>query len=624
MNTYDWYKNTYLETHLKLVEQSISLAQTEFQTRVQMLQFYEKQLDNLRQGKGVSGTGASREAVGKFNAKALETRDIRLKQQASRDFETADTIQPMADLMSAGGDQGDVLLKIGQEQGFNVKGETQLERVRMAQQLVGAGNKAARKAGKKPDARKLESAAMTLARIDGPEGKKLMRMTEAELIAAEEKKTPVFTATGSTTRDARAAQPGAGSVNLSFNINDVVEDVDESGVRRKGLLVPDPENEGEFLFQPLTIEQERIFNLENRVNRLRSQIDDTYGQDIDIEKIIERGRDIYSRQYSPQGRRPTQEESRASLLAEIETMDRERGTNYGGMYTAYSSVQGNDSRIKGIRGGKTDDKISEVAETIYQMKRNGQEGRANDIALKLLGGDQDKANQAVGLAIHALIADESGKRIPNKGFKEKLSETLDSFASRMSKEEKTEQPKEQTGPLFTQTKPEPAQPFKPFEDFVALKPARQAAALRQHAKSVGGERAFMEALEAANLPVGTKTEDIIKAIPIPPPPEAKPLPTFGEGASLEDMVGQITGVDPRAGIKSASTFEDPTSVGTVPVPIGTVLTYEGSKVGYKIKGYENGLPQYVYVGRDGKEAPGTKLTAGMLKDAEEMFQKYGK
>ena len=83
MQTYDWYKNTYLETHLKLVEQSIQLAQSEFQTRVQMLQFYEKQLDNLRQGKSASGTGASREAVGKFNAEAIRRRDERLDKQAS-------------------------------------------------------------------------------------------------------------------------------------------------------------------------------------------------------------------------------------------------------------------------------------------------------------------------------------------------------------------------------------------------------------------------------------------------------------------------------------------------------------------------------------------------------------
>ena len=138
-------------------------------------------------------------------------------------------------------------------------------------------------------------------------------------------------------------------------------------------------------------------------------------------------------------------------------------------------------------------------------------------------------------------------------------------------------------------------------------------------------RKYEEAKVDANLRVNAPTEDIIAAIPIPPQPEpSAPLPTFKEGASLEDMVQQITGVDPRSGVQAASTFEAPAEVANVPVPIGTVLTYDGSNVGYKITGYENNQPQYVYVGRDGKESPSTELTPAMLKDAEKMFQKFRK
>lgn len=556
MQTYDWYKNTYLETHLKLVEQSIQLAQSEFQTRVQMLQFYEKQLDNLRQGKTASGTGASREAVGKFNADAIRKRDEKLAKQASLvGYDFNGLIGPMADQVSARVDQGDALIKIAQEQGFDKRGETQLERVRLAQELRNAGAKAARKGGETPDMRKLSAAAATIARAD----ETLMNKTEAELIELQKDITKPSFATGSVTRRGSAGR-STGTVDLGFNINDV-----QTGPDGKTLGIYYTVN-NKTVFEPLTIEQERIYNLENRVNRLRSQIDETYGQDIDIEKIIERGRDIYSRQYAPQNRKQEEEQSRIALMSEIKMMDEQKGTNLTGVYSAYSAVKPNDRRIDQVRRGALEgdeDSVARVAQTIYQMKKNKQEGLANDVALKLLGGDQAKANEAVGIAVRALIADSSGQDIPDEPFTEKLEDTIKSFANRMgTKKEKEEQP--QTLDI-TPKKPEPAGPFEPFEDFLALKTPRQAAALRQHADLVGGPREFMrkyeEAKVDANLRVNAPTEDIIAAIPIPPQPEpSAPLPTFKEGASLEDMVQQITGVDPRSGIQAASTFEDPATV----------------------------------------------------------------
>ena len=439
MNTYDWYKNTYLETHLKLVEQSISLAQSEFQTRVQMLQFYEKQLDNLRQGKTASGTGASREAVGKFNASQLTKQQQRLSKQASLEGYTfGDLIQPMADQMatlSGTSGQGGVLTKIAQEQGYEQKGENQLERVRIAQELVASGAKAARKAGKTPNMRDLTSAAMTIARVDDVA---LMGKTEAELIELQKKIEPINLATGSVTRSGRRSASGQ-NVDLGFNVQDVT--VGPDGKTLGIYYVED----GNAVFSPLTIEQERIYRLENRVNRLRSQMDETYGQDIDIEKIIERGRDIYSRQYSPQRRKMSEQEQRAALLSQIEATDKERGTNFGGLYTAFSSVKENDKRIDDIRRGDPDDEIASAAATIYQMKRNKQDGLANEVALGLLGGDQDKANQAVGLAIRALMEDSQGKKTPRKPFTDTLEDALKGFASRMS-DKKEDKPKEQPKP----------------------------------------------------------------------------------------------------------------------------------------------------------------------------------
>jgi len=54
--TYDIYKNSYLDTHQALVQQSIQLAQQEFKTRIQMLQFYEKQLNTLKYGTTKTGS----------------------------------------------------------------------------------------------------------------------------------------------------------------------------------------------------------------------------------------------------------------------------------------------------------------------------------------------------------------------------------------------------------------------------------------------------------------------------------------------------------------------------------------------------------------------------------------
>lgn len=604
MNTYDWYKNTYLDTHLKLVEQSIQLAQSEFQTRVQMLQFYEKQLDNLRQGKTASGTGTSREAVGKFNAKAKTEFEKSLKKQGSRDFKTSDAIQPMADLMAANGDQSDVIIKIGQEQGLNVAGDTQLERVRLAQQLVGSANKAARKAGKQPDARKIQSAAMTIARIEDPT---LMQMTEAELIKEEKKNTPLWLADASTTREGSQSTPSISS-DLEFNINDVKLGPDG---KTKGLYSIKSGTTGDkpedYQFSPLTIEQERIVNLENRVNKLRGQIDETYGQEVDIEKIIERGRDIYTRQYGPGRGKPNPEESRAALLTEIQATDKERGTNFEGIYSAYSSVDAKDRRIGNIRGGDIgDDKIAEVASTIYQMKRNKQEGLANEVALGLLGGNQQQADQAVGLAIRALMADSQGKKLPNQRFKDTLQDTLQSFANRMKGEEPAEKPSEPRQQTSITSG------NKEFESILAARPPRQAAALRELANKVGGIDNFMgQYRQLEGMPT---TEEIMTQI--------KPLtpPTFtGQGTSLNELVQGVTGVDPTSGPIPIPSFVD-TTAGP---QFGTPYYQFDNDKGHSYLFNEDGTVTYI-------TSKGKKLSSkfgkdtAQYKDALEYFERQSK
>lgn len=620
MQTYDWYKNTYLETHLKLVEQSIQLAQTEFQTRVQMLQFYEKQLDNLRQGKGASGTGASREAVGKFNADAIRKRDEKLAKQASlQGYDFNSLIQPVADQVSARVDQEEALVKIATEQGLDRRGDTQLERVRLAQELRAAGAKAARKGGKSPDMKKLTSAAMTIARVSDPA---LMNKTEAELIEEQKKITEPQFATPTRTR-VGGGRSTTGTVDLGFNINDVQVGPDGKTL---GLYVVRNNN---AQFEPLTLEQERIYNLENRVNRLRSQIDDTYGQDIDIEKIIERGRDIYSRQYAPQrmSRKEQEEQSRIALMSEIRAMDEQKGTNLAGIYSAYSTVKPNDRRINEVRRGTMDrgkdNKVDWVAQTIYQMKKNKQEGLANDVALKLLDNDQDLANQAIGIAVRALIADSAGQDIPDEKFSEQLGDTLQTFANRMKSDEERI---EQAG-------------FKILTKEDANIPTQEDVEFDESGGTVNKPNyASMLSEEEARV-LGLPTDGTVVSM-------YEGVPAFANEQELQDFLSKrpditredvirILGEERLKDSETSRYSVSPQNIANIvnasatpefPVPVGTTLTYKPEGfMGYQIKGYdEDGNPQYVFVDSKGKVSPSTKINEAMMEDAQKLFEAYGK
>ena len=148
--TYDIYKNSYLDTHQALVQQSIQLAQQEFKTRMQMLQFYEKQLNALKYGTTKTGSNPAslQLQANKFNQG--QRAEIEKQIRAEGNLANMDMIGFQGNvqrLVRAGKTPESAMNTAAQEAGFDKQGQSEYQRIQIAKALASNAALAARKAG---------------------------------------------------------------------------------------------------------------------------------------------------------------------------------------------------------------------------------------------------------------------------------------------------------------------------------------------------------------------------------------------------------------------------------------------------------------------------------------------
>jgi len=161
--TYEYYKNTYLDTHMKLVQQSIMMAQSEFDSKLKQIQFYEKQLAKMKYG--TDGTGmkfADRASLQYRSQIDYEKRKDKVKEQIESEGELpvnfVSVESNIKSLIGGGATPEDAVKQVIQEMQLNTQGTSDYQRRLISKQLVQVAGSAARAKGKKPSAAGLNKA----------------------------------------------------------------------------------------------------------------------------------------------------------------------------------------------------------------------------------------------------------------------------------------------------------------------------------------------------------------------------------------------------------------------------------------------------------------------------------
>jgi len=388
--TYSFYTNAYLKTHTELVQQSIMMAQREFETQLQQIQFYEKQISKMKYGTadGKSTFQTKPELV--YRSK----KDFRDAKQKEIDAVEEQTSNLPIDLVSAkniakkllggGKSQAETLQEIVQVQGLAAEGSSLYQKRLIAKRLVNAVASAAAEKGQSPKLTQLNNAAKTALAVDGFDAS--VDILKAREIESRQKAIKEIGTSG-TKKDST----GGKSADLDFSMSDVID------------------TDGKLSFKDgisLTVEQERIYRLQDKLNKMNTNFEQSYGEDFSIDDMIERGRDIYRKNYAPISKKELDTIYRTNFL---ETLNPQQ-TN---LFIALESVKPNDRRVKDYFSGNytSDEQLFSTIDTIVQAGTNGQMIDPAELVNSIYPDDPDKAREALGVAMQVQMQNLGGKNI---------------------------------------------------------------------------------------------------------------------------------------------------------------------------------------------------------------------
>ena len=418
---------------------------------------------------------------------------------------------------------------------------------------------------------------------------------------------------------------------------------------------------------------------EEKLKVLEQQMKDQYGDTVDLGKIIERGREIYSQQYAPLTRNQRRE------LRKMKTVDNLSPTARTN-YNAYTSVKDSAklmSIVNNLYGEElNEDTIAKTARQIIAAKEQGRDTDVRKLARDSTDSEQD-AEQALGIAMHYYVQnvktglipnlEKMAKKVEESDEKAALDEAAkeqgvsadaikrtakvkgidmsgfdDLFSNRISGGKEVIRTQEDTSVVEIPDDSKTRR-TKQFEELMATRPPSQAVLLRQLADKVGGVDAFMiqyEDMKSKEPEIDDKFPRLQESFPslgLKNPPiittemmlnEIKPPAPFDfsnrESKTLEELVEGATGITPQPTQPSEmqKTLEQKATEAGVAQPTGPSLfkagdlkNYPGFKSGYKIKTLnpDGSIKDYIYVGTDGQELPSVKINEEMRKDADGLF-----
>jgi hypothetical protein len=307
----EYYLNEYFKTHEKRMQESIQLAQSELQTRLKLLQYYDRQLKSLDEKKAViTKTRNERkkkvtktQGVDKFKQEmsiakqkaADDERAARAKERAEVSVNTDFDItrfdigrlgKQMETELNAGSDQTLALDRAIANIGGATAGSSPLQRIILGKALLLQIDRAKRVVGGVPFDR--SSAKATIASQLGIDAVDLDK-PDATLKRQEiERRTVARTPSDLPT-------PGGG-ISSTTTTTFPAEETTTTKTGTDGKGTGDPTPEEEALLKDIVANRQRIEAMKKDV---MDAIERDTGTDLDFERLLERGRDIYRRKYAP-------------------------------------------------------------------------------------------------------------------------------------------------------------------------------------------------------------------------------------------------------------------------------------------------------------------------------------
>ena len=395
--TYQLYNDAYFKTHEQRMQQSIALAEKEFTTLASRIEQLEGKLADYERAiatgfKTTSGKGGVTEAQVTQRLKMQDSQRLqynkarqKVRSEAEDSFDISrfnvpDIRQAMEADLRAGRSVSVTLDRAIQNVGGKGAGKDQLQKAVLAKALIAAMKNAATAQGKT-----FSGAALRTQTAGG------MGVDENALSLSDEK------------LKQRQIQPrldqidkdyfqvdSTGKVIFFDNDGNVVASAAEGQPRFRidipGLTAMTAADRTKYA-------KERD-EIANRLARLEDDMADRYGEDVDLGKIIDRGREIYSQQYAPLS---------SAQRAQLRRQKQEAGLTERGKinFAAYNSVGSTDPRIAGLFAEDADagDPVIKAARIAVEAKRQGRDTDVHQM-LKDFIADDTQRQEALGIAIH--------------------------------------------------------------------------------------------------------------------------------------------------------------------------------------------------------------------------------
>lgn len=378
------YNTAYFSTHQELLNQSIKLAEKEFVTladRIQLLEGkiadYEKAIatgTNITKGglkiseSEVTGRLRVQEARRQNQAKELTA----VEKSAEKSFDISRFNMPdVRNTMQAKMRSGSTVTRAVDDAINNVggkgAGKDQVQKYVLAKSILQSAKSAATAQGKTYNEQVLRDQIASGMGIDG----NVMLLSDEKIVQ-------------------RVTQPKKDAINEKYAKMPKLADIKAKPgdiTRMKG-------------------EQSEA---EEKLKILEDQMKDQYGDDVDLGKIIERGREIYSQQYAPLTRKQRKELRKMKTAENLSPTAR---TNY----KAYTTVRDNGkymSYVNTLFNEENDeDKIANAARKIIEGKNAGLDTDVRLLA-KQMTDSEEEANAALGVAMHYFVQNVETGLIPN-------------------------------------------------------------------------------------------------------------------------------------------------------------------------------------------------------------------
>ena len=385
----EYYLNEYFKTHEKRMQESISLAQAELQTRLKLLQYYDRQLKSLDEKKAViTKTKNERQkkvtktqGVDKFKQEmaiakqkaADDERAARAKERAEASVNTDFDItrfdigrlgKQMETELSAGADQTLALDRAIANIGGATAGSSPLQRIILGKALLLQIDRAKRVVGGIPFDR--SAAKATIASqlgidaidLDKPDATLKRQEIERRTVARTPSDLPT---------------PGGGissTTTTTFPAEETTTTKTGTGGKGTGDLTPEEQE----LMKDIVANRKRIEAMKQDV---MDAIERDTGTDLDFERLLERGRDIYRRKYAPMSGAQRKAARQQEIIRGLSPTQKEMYQAFNNWRSGFASIspEAIDSIIERMNAPITDadSEAFKLAKQIVDQRKQGVE-----------------------------------------------------------------------------------------------------------------------------------------------------------------------------------------------------------------------------------------------------------